>query len=388
MRVRRCAIVMFEPRERLEFDLSLVAGGGSGLKRAIDWIALAPNVEPELVVGVEEVVALGAISPAHWVELDELARVHARGVLDALLGKRLLVAEGGEAAARDQALRDAHWRDVSAAMHYASRWSGVDTENVRAEFAETAGGQLVDWLGPAPPTVRERFPAERRRRLPRVAEASALDALLDRRVTCRNFDAARTLPLATFSAALYRAFGARALEDYAPEVKLMKKGAPSAGGLHATEAYLLVQHVDGVAPGLYHYHPVDHALEPIAPLDGDEARRLAKRFVAAQDYFADAHALVVPASRFARNFWKYRNHAKAYRALILDVGHLSQTLYLAATELGLGAFITAAINEVDIEEAFGLDPLEEGPLAVCGFGLRAAERAEIEFDPLHAVWPD
>ena len=72
---------------------------------------------------------------------------------------------------------------------------------------------------------------------------------------------------------------------------------------------------------------------------------------------------------------------------MLDVGHLSQTLYLAATELGLAAFITAAINEVDIEEAFGLDPLEEGPLAVCGFGIRAAERSEVEFDPLHAVWP-
>jgi SagB-type dehydrogenase family enzyme len=96
---------------------------------------------------------------------------------------------------------------------------------------------------------------------------------------------------------------------------------------------------------------------------------------------------VIPAARFRRNFWKYRNHAKAYRALVLDVGHLSQTLYLAATELGLAAFITAAINDNDIETAFGLDPLEESPLAVCGFGHRAAERSEVEFDPLHAVWP-
>ena len=97
--------------------------------------------------------------------------------------------------------------------------------------------------------------------------------------------------------------------------------------------------------------------------------------------------MVIPTSRFRRNFWKYRNHAKAYRALILDVGHLSQTMYLAATELGLAAFITAAINEVDFEQAFGLDPLEEGPLAVCGFGMRAAQRGEVEFDPLNAVWP-
>ena len=31
------------------------------------------------------------------------------------------------------------------------------------------------------------------------------------------------------------------------------------------------------------------------------------------------------APRWRRNFWKYRNHAKAYRALLLDAGHLSQS---------------------------------------------------------------
>jgi putative peptide maturation dehydrogenase len=185
---------------------------------------------------------------------------------------------------------------------------------------------------------------------------------------------------------LYRAFGARALVDHAPGVQLLKKGVPSAGGLHPTEAYLLVQRVAGVEPGLYHYHAVAHALEPIHALSADAARSLASTFVGAQPYLLDAPVFVVPVARFRRNFWKYRNHTKAYRALVLDVGHLSQTLYLAATELRLAAFITAAINEVDIEAAFELDPLEEGPLAVMGFGARGAVREAVEFDPLHAVW--
>jgi putative peptide maturation dehydrogenase len=219
------------------------------------------------------------------------------------------------------------------------------------------------------------------------AQPSALDSFLDRRVTCRNFDRTRTLTLEAFSSVLYRAYGARAVHDYAPGVQLLKKGVPSAGGLHPTEGYLLVRQVEGVAPGLYHYHPVDHALEPIRELDAAEAASTARRFVAAQGYFVDAHVMVVPTTRFRRTFWKYRNHAKAYRAVILDVGHLSQAMYLAATELGLGAFITAAVNEIDIEKAFDLDPLEEGPLAVTGFGVRGAERNEIEFDPLNTVWP-
>jgi SagB-type dehydrogenase family enzyme len=85
------------------------------------------------------------------------------------------------------------------------------------------------------------------------------------------------------------------------------------------------------------------------------------------------------AARFDRAFWKYRNHPKAFGALLMDAAHLSQTLYLVATELGLGAFVTAAINNVDIEERLGLDGYEEGVLAVCGCGRPAAEPSP--FDP-------
>ncbi|MBR7508656.1 nitroreductase family protein, partial [Mycobacterium tuberculosis] len=73
------------------------------------------------------------------------------------------------------------------------------------------------------------------------------------------------------------------------------------------------------------------------------------------DWFADAAVHLVLVPRYARTYWKYRNHAKAYRALLLDVGHISQALYMAATERGMAAFVTAAINEGDTEVAFGLD---------------------------------
>jgi putative peptide maturation dehydrogenase len=179
---------------------------------------------------------------------------------------------------------------------------------------------------------------------------------------------------------------AHAISDYAPGIKLIKKNVPSAGGLHAIEAYLLIQRVIGIPPGLYHYHPVEHALERLRELDAGAAAGLARHFVAAQAYYAAAPIQIALVSRFERNFWKYRNHAKAYRGVVLDAGQLSQMLYLAATELDLGAFITAAINEVEIERAFGLDPMHEGPLALCGFGARAKRRVAVEFDPQNKVW--
>ncbi|MDE2257308.1 MAG: putative peptide maturation dehydrogenase, partial [Xanthomonadaceae bacterium] len=244
---------------------------------------------------------------------------------------------------------------------------------------------FLERLGTSPAPVRERVEPSRRQKLPAAGD-SPLDKLFARRVTCRNYDMTRNLDLPTFGAAMYRAFGARAVDEYAPGIFLLKKGAPSAGGLHPVEAYVLVQRVDGIAPGLYHYHPAAHALEPIRAMDAAELEALARTCLGGQPYFAQAHVVVALAGRFARNFWKYRNHAKAYRAVILDAGHLSQTLYLAATELGLGAFVTAGVNEVQIEQAFGLEAMAEGPLAMCGFGIRAAERREVEFDPNHAVW--
>src|SRR5262249_10346024 len=76
----------------------------------------------------------------------------------------------------------------------------------------------------------------------------------------------------------------------------------------------------------------------------------------------------IMAARFYRNFWKYRQHRKAYSVVLMDVAHLSQTFYLVCAQLGLGAFLTAAINHVNIEEHLGLDGFAEGGIALTGCG--------------------
>lgn len=392
MQVRRCAMVLVEPRESIDFDLAELALGETGVRERLGWLALAAHCDEEIPLTAAEVAALGALSPGHWRSLDELSQRHPRAVIETLLARGLLIAQDpvDEASRRfaqaDDAVRAVHWRGLSAVAHRHTRWRDVDSEAVERLFSEASSQTFLERLGPALPVVPERVPAASRLTLEKPSP-SPLDALMDRRVICRNFDPA-PLSFDAFSAVLVRAFGARAVSNYAPGVQLLKKGVPSAGGLHATEAYLLVQRVAGVPAGLYHYHPVAHALEPLRELDADEAASLARRFVASQAYYAGAPLQIALVARFERNFWKYRNHAKVYRAVILDAGHLSQAMYLAATEMNLGAFITAAINEVEIEQAFGLEPMAEGPLCVCGFGVRARQRATVEFDPAHKIWTE
>lgn len=388
MRLRRCHIVFIEPRERRGLDLkTLLASGEAQLASELEWLALAAHLDDAVAIDEDQLRLLGRLSPTQWIARSDLLREHSSTAIDGLLAKKLAFIEDRDSDNDDdRRLRDSHWRGLAAAMHRHLRWRGVDSRQALADH--TTIETTLQRLGEPLPPVRERAEPDQRIRLgSTTGEARTLDPLIAQRTTCRNFDPLRTLEQARLSAVLGHVFAARAVGEVSG-VTVLKKAVPSAGGLHPVEAYLLVRRVEGIAPGLYHYHPIDHALEPIKTLSDNEARHLAGVFVAHQPWFVDAPVQVILAARFRRNFWKYRNHAKAYRAVILDAGHLSQMQYLVATELGLGAFITAAINEGDIEDAFGLDPMEEGVLAVTGFGYRGDTMGELEFDPLGKVWPD
>jgi putative peptide maturation dehydrogenase len=387
MKIRRCAILLIEPREKLAFSLESLCNGGDGLDAQIELLALAPHLDAEVPVSADEVAVLNALVAAPWREFDELAQQHDCDVLRSLLGKGLLIGDDAAYAdvrARDEALRAANWHAHSAVAHYFGRWRGITSGEDLAKSGVYTMSELFARLGAPPSHMHERVSAQERIALPQPSP-TPVDDLLARRATCRNFDPASFVDKSIFAQIMRRVFGALEYKIHEDNI-VIKRTSPSGGGLHPTEAYVVAQRVEGVVPGLYHYHSIDHALEPLAP-PAEGLQAFVRIMVAAQKYFLDAPVFVILSTRFARTFWKYRNHTKAYRATIFDAGHLSQTLYLSATEFGLGAFITAAINEVDIERALGLDPLQESPLAVLGFGQRAVECATFEFDPARKVWP-
>jgi len=394
MLIRRCAILFFETRETVRFDLGSLLQGGDGLVRSQRWIALAPHLGEEVEVDACERELLGTLSPTAWTDLSSAATGQ-QAAAASLLEKGLLIGEADAAvatrvASRDQRLRAAHWHPLAALLHAFTRWRGVDTvQNAKDSGTETAVS-MREVLGAPPIEVEHRAAAAARLSLPR-STPNDFDRLLARRVTCRNFDASRSLPQALFAQMLERVFAAKAEVRVTGDTAFLKKSAPSGGGLHPMECYLIVQNVEGIARGLYHYHATSHALEPLPREDGqdwsaDALRGFIMESVAQQHWFQDAHVLVLLSPRFDRTFWKYRQHAKGYRVIALEGGHLSQTLYLAATDAGLGAFITGAINEVHLEQAFGLDPIHQGALAICGFGWRAQEMVTAELDPNGEIW--
>lgn len=382
MRLRRCASLMFEPREAVTLDLRAMLAGHAEMDSQISWVALAAHLDQPLPVDAEERQLLGELSAHRWSEPPAdaspamLARLVEQGLLltdpPSEVGHQL----------RDEALRRSQWWPLAALAHRHARWQAVDSvEDMRRQGLDTAAG-LRQRLGPPPPVVQPMQGDYQP--LPRSEEA-AFDALLARRTTCRNFDPQRALPLPLLAQVLQRTLMAHAVQKVERDTEFLKKNVPSGGGLHPTEGFLLVQNVEGLAPGLYHYHPVQHAVLPLPSPPPQALPALARRMLSGQAWFADAPALLVLAPRYDRCFWKYRNHAKAHRAVALDVGHISQLLYLCATERGLAAFVTAAINDADVDRAFGFDGIGQSAMAICGLGWRSATLDTAEFDPAGRV---
>lgn len=378
--LRCCEGLHLQWHEEPNIDLGALLTGKTGLGVLRYWRALAPHLEAPV-----------ALSPDQWRLLSALtvegAALEIQGhaleqALQGLLAHSLVRYAEPDFQDPGDALVDQWWWPLAAIMHRMSRWQGVDSARaaVQAEVLDMAA--MTARYGPSPPAA----PAATAtlRPLPKVPPDS-FDQLLAQRATCRNFDTSRALSAPLLGQMLQRTFGAHGHVRIANGPTLLKRNAPSGGGLHPIDAYLLVRHVDGVAPGLYRYASLEHALQPLPePPAGLEA--FALRALSQQHWFADAHVLVMLVANFPKSFWKYRRHAKAYRVAVLDAGHLSQLLYLAATQAGLGAFVTAAINEVDIEQALDLHPLTDSPLAVCGFGWRSGLMTTTEFDPAGSLW--
>ncbi len=384
MQLKRPGLLSVELRDCPERALANLLASAGAAGSAARWYVQAAHLGVEVAVEAEDLHLLADLPADATRARADLEAAFGAGRVARLVDAGLLIGDH-EAHAQlrrsDEALRRTDWWGPAAVAHSFGRWDGVDISADELREGKRTVSGLVARNGAPPPEALELKAPEARLALPPPAD-SALDQLLRARATCRNFDPAAQLSLGDFSTLMHRAFAAQGSLAMDAGAVMLKKNSPSGGGLHPIEAYVLVQRLQGVAPGLYHYHCLQNALEPMAILSAEVAAAQARELVAGQDWFANAPVLVLLAARFQRNFWKYRKHAKSWKVILLDAGHLSQTFYLGATDLGLGAFVTGAINDRCAERLFDLDGLATGAIAVCGVGARAAGGARFEFDPL------
>jgi SagB-type dehydrogenase family enzyme len=215
---------------------------------------------------------------------------------------------------------------------------------------------------PIPAPVK-RYPGAKHTALAMPRHSGEFPQVLLARRTWRRFSSG-SVEFGALSTLLGLSFGVHWWVDLPGSGRLALKTSPSAGALHPIETYVLARRVTNLQPGLYHYGADKHCLELLKP--GATTRQIA-RYLAGQKWLGSAAALVLMTAVFRRSQWKYRS-PRAYRAVLIDAGHLCQTFCLVATWLGLAPFCTMALVDSRIEADLGIDGVSESVLYAAGVG--------------------
>ncbi len=199
--------------------------------------------------------------------------------------------------------------------------------------------------------------------------------LLRKRHSTRSFDDQRPITLAELSQFLEGT--ARVLSRSNAELDLDDGGHtvrpyPSAGAAYELELYLAVNLCDGLARGFYHYDADTHGLAPIG-VPGNELEDLLAGAESAMGAPAAPQILITIAARFGRMSWKYSSIA--YGLILKDAGVFTQTLYLMATDMGLGGCAIGIANIELFAKMTGVEFHVEGPVGQFAIGRGAQSEA-------------
>ena len=218
------------------------------------------------------------------------------------------------------------------------------TKYIRGEIPH----RQLDWSS-QPPGYKD-YPDSEKIELPPPdrPDGDSLFTALSTRRSVRKF-ADKALSLQALSCLLWASTGIERQEH-----GHSFRTAPSAGALYPIETYLVVNDVEHLKPGVYHYGIGRHVLEILK--QGTFAQDIAQAALD-QGMCARAPVVFVWSALFERSKWKYEQ--RAYRYVYLDAGHIAENLALAAVALGLGSCQIAALYDDEANAIIGVDGTAE-----------------------------
>lgn len=151
---------------------------------------------------------------------------------------------------------------------------------------------------------------------------------------------------------------------YEHDAESNRRGVPSGGALYPLEVYLLARRVAETEPGVYHFDPLDRALEL---LDGREPA--VEAVLVDPEIGERAAALLVVTGMFWRSRCKYGQ--RGYRFALLEAGHLVQAMLLLATAAGIDALPLGGFYDSALDKLVRADGVNESVVYAVAVGRSA-----------------
>jgi SagB-type dehydrogenase family enzyme len=173
--------------------------------------------------------------------------------------------------------------------------------------------------------------------------------------------------LQTLAEILYFSAGITRRRKYAGG-EMLFRAAACTGALYHIDLYLICGDVDGLDAGVYHFSPEDFSLRQLRQDDYHSALVQAS---GEEPAISKASCVIVGASTFWRNAWKYQ--ARAYRHCYWDNGTILANLVAAAAARNISAKVVLGFVDATVSQLLALDPQREAPLSLVALG-RLPER--------------
>jgi len=279
-----------------------------------------------------------------------------------------LIRAGTPAASReDEFARSWAWGIPAAMLHFGL----LDRSYLSLEQNEAIQLEKLQHE-PPPPLYRTHDGHNDRTILPPPPQGDRLFDVMRARRTVREVTR-EPITLAELSDCLFAGLGITGFTDsvIGPLPLAM---TPSGGARNPYEAFVYVNRVDGLAPGIHHYSALDHSLVPV---NDRQSVTEVSAMIGGQQWMDDMACVILLCAYLERTMWKY-DDPNAYRVVLIEAGHIAQNVMLAATGHRLTACVSGALAHGLISRDCRLDGIGVAPVYAIGLGHP---------DPARAVTP-
>ncbi len=242
-----------------------------------------------------------------------------------------------------------------------------DVENETGIGAHFHRETSLTWLGvigdlfqsrPKKPPQYKNYPDSEVTKLPKPTyRGMIIEEAIEKRRSVRNYSD-KPLSLPQLSQLL---FSAQGLTGKLYDQPL--RTAPSAGALYPFEIYVVANNVEGLPCGIYHYAVLNHSLELVKL--GNFGKEITDAGLK-QEMLGDADVTFILSAIFDRVRHKYGE--RGFRYVYMEVGHISQNIYLQAVSLGLGSVCVGAFLDDEVNQLISVDGQNEAVIYLHAVG--------------------